>query len=354
MAKNFSEKSSGKEDDEEDCDGNMRNGRSSSNSTTEESKKKGNSSSVRQYIRSTNPRLRWTPDLHLCFVRAVQRLGGQDRAGATPKLVLQLMNVKGLSIAHVKSHLQMYRSKKMDESDRDGSRNMTDGRERHAYIFHHLPALRGFDQRPQTYSSHGYWSTMGLGSHSSAAEMIFKGHHRMMGIRDIHMGSLTPNDRASCELHGEFKDFHPLYDHKIGRSQFRPRGILEPSSQSQWHERGIEQAGQLSSTCTQEIDQQRPPSSLRLGGQFTVRWRDDDHEPDLNLSLNITPRHEKRKRYWEDEEVDSSLSLALASPFSKQEGCSRDVEKASKLISLKEKDGSGEQARRTSTLDLTI
>ncbi|XP_072999538.1 uncharacterized protein [Typha latifolia] len=72
---------------------------------------------VRQYIRSKMPRLRWTPDLHMSFVHAVERLGGQERA--TPKLVLQMMNVRGLSIAHVKSHLQMYRSKKLDDSGQE-------------------------------------------------------------------------------------------------------------------------------------------------------------------------------------------------------------------------------------------
>ncbi|PWA44745.1 Homeodomain-like protein [Artemisia annua] len=49
------------------------------------------------------------------------------------------MNIKGLHIAHVKSHLQMYRSKKFDDSSQGDPR--IEGGDRNIYKLSQLPML---------------------------------------------------------------------------------------------------------------------------------------------------------------------------------------------------------------------
>ena len=78
---------------------NNNNGKSSTSNT--------NNNNNNNNADSDRCRLRWTPELHARFLRSVKTLGGLDIA--TPKGVVELMRVQGVTIQHVKSHLQKYR-----------------------------------------------------------------------------------------------------------------------------------------------------------------------------------------------------------------------------------------------------
>jgi hypothetical protein len=78
--------------------------RTEGNSGNNDSSGEGNErrARVRQYVRSKMPRLRWTPDLHLSFVHAVERLGGQESEFQT------YMDIKFLIISTMKFIIPLF------------------------------------------------------------------------------------------------------------------------------------------------------------------------------------------------------------------------------------------------------